>query len=253
MMIYRSQEERADPRSLLASLQALLRAFEESGFASHDLARELLIEFGALEAAAADALCRDLDSDTPLLRQLRQAALLTGDLFCKSRRGEAGGIGPACRRLGEALDRLGSLPLPGSVAVRLPEGYAYYALYPESYLEAAVRFFSEAAAGFQKRGCLRFYALRSCGKIAATLYAFAWRGRMYGYLGGFRPEMARCSPGTVLIDHVLEAAIGEKLREFDFLRGREAYKYLWGSRDRINYRLIVWHAPLPVEVRAGFR
>lgn len=58
---------------------------------------------------------------------------------------------------------------------------------------------------------------------------------MYGYLGGFRPEMARCSPGTVLIDHVLEAAIGEKLREFDFLRGKEAYKYLWGSRDRINH------------------
>src|SRR5581483_2281202 len=168
MMIYRSQEERADPRSLLASLQALLRAFEESGFASHDLARELLIEFGALEAAAADALCRDLDSDTPLLRQLRQAALLTGDLFCKSRRGEAGGIGPACRRLGEALDRLGSLPLPGSVAVRLPEGYAYYALYPESYLEAAVRFFSEVRP--RRAVCI---GVRSIGTSLSAVVAAA--------------------------------------------------------------------------------
>jgi CelD/BcsL family acetyltransferase involved in cellulose biosynthesis len=95
--------------------------------------------------------------------------------------------------------------------------------------------------------------LRSDGKIAAVLYAFVWLGRMYGYLGGFRPEMARCSPGAVLIDHVIGAAIGERLREFDFLRGREAYKYLWGSRDRINHRLLIWHAPLPVALCAGFR
>ncbi|HZR46916.1 MAG TPA: GNAT family N-acetyltransferase, partial [Candidatus Manganitrophaceae bacterium] len=138
------------------------------------------------------------------------------------------------RNARKRLEAAGELAIETASEATLPEFLeALFALHrarweerrlPGVLADSAVQaFHREAAAGFQKRGCLRLYALRSGGKIAAALYAFAWRGRMYGYLGGFRPEMARFSPGTVLIDHVLEAAIGEKLREFDFLRGREAY------------------------------
>ncbi|CAO3436144.1 hypothetical protein [Azospirillum endophyticum] len=39
----------------------------------------------------------------------------------------------------DALDRLSTLPLPETVRMRRAEGYAFYSLYPEAYLEAAAR------------------------------------------------------------------------------------------------------------------
>jgi hypothetical protein len=143
MIVYRTQSERADPVPLLGRLQALLQSFEESRFASRALAVELLIDFGALEAAVADALSPDIDSDGPLLQSFRQTGLLTGRLFYHSAKGARSEAAAWAGRLGRALDRHRSLPLPNPVELRLPEGYAYYALYPESYLSAAERFFHD--------------------------------------------------------------------------------------------------------------
>jgi CelD/BcsL family acetyltransferase involved in cellulose biosynthesis len=39
----------------------------------------------------------------------------------------------------------------------------------------------------------------------------------------------------VLVGCAIEAAAEEGAREFDFLRGREAYKYRWGARDRPTF------------------
>ena len=55
--------------------------------------------------------------------------------------------------------------------------------------------------------------------------------RAYYYIGGFDPSRARLSPGTIMIGHAIEEAIGAGARTFDFLRGREAYKYAWGAVD----------------------
>src|SRR5262249_46134450 len=40
-----------------------------------------------------------------------------------------------------AARQLASLPLPQRVHVSVPEGFAYYGLYPEAYIEAALQFF----------------------------------------------------------------------------------------------------------------
>jgi hypothetical protein len=44
-----------------------------------------------------------------------------------------------------------------------------------------------------------------------------------------------------VIDYAVRAAIDEGAAEFDFLRGREAYKYRWGARDLLTYRRRLWH------------
>jgi CelD/BcsL family acetyltransferase involved in cellulose biosynthesis len=51
--------------------------------------------------------------------------------------------------------------------------------------------------------------------------------------------MNKLSPGAVLLGWVIEEAVAEGMAEVDFLRQREAYKYLWGARDRINYKVYV--------------
>jgi CelD/BcsL family acetyltransferase involved in cellulose biosynthesis len=94
---------------------------------------------------------------------------------------------------------------------------------------------STAAAGFSARGWLRFYTLRCRAGAIAVFYAFACRGRLYLYLGGFDPAFARYSPSAMLLNYALEQAAAEKMAEADFLRGKESYKYQWGARNRITY------------------
>lgn len=98
----------------------------------------------------------------------------------------------------------------------------------------------EAAAGLLKRGCLRLYVLRRFDMTIAALYAFAFRNLVYCYLGGIEPEMRVFSPGTVITGYAIEDAIRSGCREFDFLRGNESCKYIWGARERRNRRMLIW-------------
>ncbi len=97
-------------------------------------------------------------------------------------------------------------------------------------------FHREAAAGLLRAGLLRLYGLYVGGRLAAAHYGFLAHGRAYFYLGGFDPALERLSPGLLAVGHAVEEAVGEGAREFDFLRGREAYKYHWGAGDRLNHR-----------------
>jgi CelD/BcsL family acetyltransferase involved in cellulose biosynthesis len=101
---------------------------------------------------------------------------------------------------------------------------------------AAAAFHREAARAFLRSGALRLYSLRIDGRIAAAIYAIQSGARVYLYLGAFDLAFARRSPGTLVIAHAIEAAIGEGATEFDFLRGREEYKYVWGAVERPTYR-----------------
>lgn len=107
--------------------------------------------------------------------------------------------------------------------------------------EAVRRFHLSAAAGLAARGVLRLYALRVGDQTAAVYYGFLHRRRAYVYIAGFDPRFARLSLGTVLLAHAIDEAIGEGAVEFDFLRGREAYKYRWGARDCWSRRRVLAH------------
>jgi CelD/BcsL family acetyltransferase involved in cellulose biosynthesis len=95
----------------------------------------------------------------------------------------------------------------------------------------------EVAPEILARGCLRLFALRLGGSIIAVLYAFAWRERLYCYISGLDPASRYYSPGVAILRAAIEYAIAEGIREVDFLRGAERYKYLWGAVDRPNHEL----------------
>ncbi len=100
----------------------------------------------------------------------------------------------------------------------------------------ALAFHREAARALLGSGWLHLHALRLDERIIACHYTFGSRGRIYNYLGGFDPDFSHWSPGTLLMAEGIEAAIGRGVQEFDFLRGREPYKYGWGARDTMTYR-----------------
>jgi CelD/BcsL family acetyltransferase involved in cellulose biosynthesis len=98
-------------------------------------------------------------------------------------------------------------------------------------------FFREVAEGFLADGRLRLAFLRGAGGDIASAFQIEHDGALLLYNSGFDPGSAGgMSPGMVLLARCVEDAIRRGLTEYDFLRGRERYKYDLGGRDRLVYR-----------------
>lgn len=85
---------------------------------------------------------------------------------------------------------------------------------------------------------LRF--LERDGKKIGAFYGFELGGRLFYYQFGLDPEWEPYSPGTVLMYKVIEEAFSSGLKEFDFLRGNESYKYGWTKSERPLYSALAY-------------
>ncbi len=132
MLIYRSSERTVSVAAALADLQ---RALESA--ATYDALVSILIDFGSLESGVADALCPAQDERLPTLDALRNMSRRLGRLVAAY----WDASDEACWRR-EALQAIRTLrmtPLPARVVTSAPEGYAYYGVFPDMYLDAARR------------------------------------------------------------------------------------------------------------------
>ena len=101
--------------------------------------------------------------------------------------------------------------------------------------DARVQAFHRAALpGLLATGAARLEVLHLADRQAAAHLSLLAAGRVFHYLTGFDPAFEAERPGTILLGRLLADAIAEGRREFHFLRGNEAYKYVWGGVDRIN-------------------
>jgi CelD/BcsL family acetyltransferase involved in cellulose biosynthesis len=104
-------------------------------------------------------------------------------------------------------------------------------------------FHRKIAPQLLEKGVLRIYGLRLKQHYIASLYALFGSETAYCYLQGFDPDFAWFSPGTQILGAAIEDAINHGKRKVDFLRGREPYKYHWGTQEEPTFRI---HAPNPV-------
>lgn len=178
MIVYADRCRAADTRPLLAQCGERLLARQAQALPDHEAAVELLLTFGELETALADALAPRVDAPTPAATALGHLALATGHLLRRAwQRLPADGHGPGPAALAAALRRLADAPLPPRVGLRSAEGYAFYGLYPETYLAAAERLAAELPP--QRAVCI---GLRGIGSslsavVAAGLEARGWQVR----------------------------------------------------------------------------
>ncbi len=112
-------------------------ALEFDANREHALATDLLIEYGMFEAGLTDHFCKDLDTINTVIRELRRGGVMTGRLFASSWK-EDGRV--SVSDLMDLLNRLRCNFLPEAIMVKVPEGYAFYGLYPEFYYESALKF-----------------------------------------------------------------------------------------------------------------
>jgi hypothetical protein len=98
-------------------------------------------------------------------------------------------------------------------------------------------YFRELARGLWEQGWLDLSFLRFRGKEVAAFFAFDFAGVKFVYNSGYDPDFAWYSPGIVLAGYCIRGAIEKGMAGFNFLRGREEYKYHLGGREETNYRL----------------
>ena len=144
MLVYRDAER---PALVDAEAEALDRIFldlAQGRGSARELATEALIEAGALEAGVVDQLNPDRDGFGTPETVWRAVTLGAGRLFRASRceLAQVRELAGSARRALAAARKAGA---PRQVSLRIPEGYAWYALYPQTYLEAARRFLASSA------------------------------------------------------------------------------------------------------------
>lgn len=75
------------------------------------------------------------------------------------------------------------------------------------------------------------------GTVASAVFLFESENETYLYNSAFDPDIGHLSPGNVMLSHLIEQAIQQEHRVFDFLKGRELYKFRLGAKPRPLYRV----------------
>lgn len=102
--------------------------------------------------------------------------------------------------------------------------------------DRARAFHRGALLAMTQAGLARTALVSIGGTVAGAYYGLARGERALAYMGGFDPALAHDSPGAILIGDAVVRAVEDGMETFDFLRGREAYKYAWGAEDRWTMR-----------------
>jgi hypothetical protein len=139
MLVYREQRAQERPAPLLAAARKRLDGLAPTQAGAHDRVVGLLIALGVLETGLADALHTDADTLHPITAALRAASVAAGHLLWLSWHGRSDGAAAWIGRARRALDAVDPEVLPERIETRVPEGYAHYGVYPETYLAAAER------------------------------------------------------------------------------------------------------------------
>jgi CelD/BcsL family acetyltransferase involved in cellulose biosynthesis len=89
-------------------------------------------------------------------------------------------------------------------------------------------------------GRLYVAVLEKPGELVAYQMGFRCADKLWGYTKAFDPAHARYSPGTMLVPAVFDYGFQKGYREYDFLRGDEAYKKRWTTDAHRTVRIQVW-------------
>ena len=141
MLVYGDIARRCAPAELLTEVRDRLRAAQTAHVLErHAALVAALITAGQLMQGVADAELETRGVDGPSTAQNALAALLL-DLavlvLVSWRSAPCGAEPPHLAQVNARVGEFEKLHLPPRITVKQPEGYAFYGLYPEAYIEAA--------------------------------------------------------------------------------------------------------------------
>lgn len=203
MLVYGDAKRVENPREKAARIRAGLErlAAPGPGIERHAILTELLVEAGELEQGLLDEQLAAQGEETPaaageaasrLTRAVAEVLLPSFRTFGALPPGAS--VRGATAGIERALDALLDQELPETISVSVPEGYAFYGLYPETYFCAA------EAALRDESGPLRVIGIRSIGTgLAAAVAAVAGeRARLASVRPGGHPFQRKLAIGQLL-------------------------------------------------------
>jgi CelD/BcsL family acetyltransferase involved in cellulose biosynthesis len=112
--------------------------------------------------------------------------------------------------------------------------------YPAIFLNQNYReFYKEIVKSMGIKGGVHFSRLSIDGMPVSYHLGFVYNQRFYWYKPAFKKEYENYSPGKVHISMLVEEAVKQELKIFDFLIGSEAYKYQWCAKDQACSTFVV--------------
>ncbi len=198
MIVYGDRARLECPRALLGSVgrraPALGRRPAGGALAWRSAAAGLLVDTGELLQGLADhaAAERGCDDEGPLDRLAAALAVAAAEALLRP------GAAAAALAAARAARSLAARPLPETITVRVPEGYAHYAVYPELYALAAAPLRGEPLA---------VIGIRSIGaSLAAAVAAGAGAALAITLRPVGHPFARRVRASAGLAERVLAAA-----------------------------------------------
>jgi len=95
----------------------------------------------------------------------------------------------------------------------------------------------DAAKVLADKGWLALYFLTVNDEPIATQYCLEYKQKMYFGLGGFDPDYSKYSVGNLITAKVIEKCIEKGIKEYDFMKGDEPYKFDWTTKYRRNFNI----------------
>jgi hypothetical protein len=169
MIVYRDHRREAEPRTLLEQLRISVEQLDVKASNFHDATVDAFISAGTLESAMADAIFTEADGIHPLTNAFRAVSVGLGHVLWHCWRAAPDQAERWLSGVVSSLDAVEHHRLPSPLTVTVPEGFAYYAVYPEAYLEAARK--CHATLGNASAVCigLRSIGVTLAGAVAAAL------------------------------------------------------------------------------------
>jgi CelD/BcsL family acetyltransferase involved in cellulose biosynthesis len=98
--------------------------------------------------------------------------------------------------------------------------------------DSARAFYKAIARNLADIGCLRFSTVRLDGRLVAAHFGMMHEGVFTFYKPAFEIELAKLSPGEVMLKHLFEQARDECAQVFDFTIGDEPYKFRFATSSQ---------------------
>lgn len=109
----------------------------------------------------------------------------------------------------------------------------------EFMLPRRAAFFAHVARALQPAGMLSLDCMELDGRLIAGTFGFRFDNVFYLYNSAYDLNLRAISPGLVLVTRLIERAVDEGFRRFDFLRGRERYKYDLGAEPLPLHSIVI--------------
>ena len=140
MLVYSHRDQCADAAVLLDGLHRRTDRLRGCASPPHDAIVDLFVRFGEFEAAVVDAVCGESDDTVPIAQICRRAAAAIADAVVSSIAASRYEVAAAVMHFRNALVCLDATALPREVRPKVAEGYAFRAVYPQMYMQAAREF-----------------------------------------------------------------------------------------------------------------